>query len=557
MFYKGRENMNQSSEKTEQNRLKIRFGLKTKMIALISILIIGIFIIFGFFLHSFISNIVEDQIGKRALSVAKSVANIPDVREAFQLEDPAKAIQEIVMPIQKETEAEFIVVGNMESIRYSHPNLNHIGERMVGEDNDRALLNGESYVSTAEGSLGLSIRGKTPIFSGNGEIIGIVSVGYLSDDIQAVITDRIDSLWITIFLIILIGITGAIFIAHYIKRLLSNMEPEEISQLMIEKEAILQSTHEGIIAVDNDNLITMMNVAAQELLFQKNIEREKYIGKPIEDMIPHSNILRNIHHETRTQDKEMIFGENVVLVNKTPMNSNEAKIGTVLTFRDKTELESVIHELSIIKQYTNVQRAQTHEFSNKLYTILGLLQLNQHGEAINFIKKDSKIRQKWEHTLTNRIVDPVIHAILQGKYNQANERGINMTVHPDSQLSYRFSEEEKDVLLTVLGNLIENAIEAVKNQASDKRNIFILFTDIGDDVVIEVEDSGPGVETSDIPYIFDQDFSTKKGTDRGIGLALSYQAVRRIDGQIMLEEGDLGGACFVMIIPKKGESVDE
>lgn len=524
------------------------------MIVLISILITGIFIIFGLFLQAFISDTLENQIGKRALGVAKSVANIPQLREAFQMEEPQSVIQEIVAPIEKETEAEFIVVGNTESIRYSHPNPDNIGKRMVGEDNEQALLNGESYVSVEEGSLGLSIRGKTPVLSENGEIIGVVSVGYLNEDVQEIIKDQSQSLWITLSLIILLGVFGAIFISHYIKNMLSNMEPEEISHLIIEKEAILQSAHEGIIAVNNKGLITMMNITAQQLLFQQQVVKDNYIGKAIQDIVPGLNIPDNQGLRRGIYDREIVLGENVVLVNQTPMYRKETIIGKVLTFREKTELEGIIDELSRVKQYANAQRAQTHEFSNKLYTILGLLQLNQSQEAIDFIQKESKIRQKWQRFLTGNITDPLIQAIFEGKFNQANELGINMSIHPDSQLSYRFSEEKKDVLLTALGNLIENAIEAVKGQESDKRNISILFTDIGNDILVEVEDSGPGIATVDIPHIFDQGFSTKNGVNRGIGLALTYQAIKRIGGRIMLEESDMGGACFVMIIPKKGEA---
>lgn len=549
--------MKRISQKVQHSQPKTRFNLKVKMIALISILIIGIFIVFAFFIHSFISNTTKDQVGKRALSVAKTVANIPEIKEAFLLEDPAAVIQKIVKPIQEETEAEFIVVGNTESIRYAHPYPENIGKRMIGEDNDRALIKEESYVSTAKGSLGLSIRGKTPIYSDTGEVIGIVSVGFLNEEIQGLIATQNYEIWLTIFFIILLGIIGAISIAHYIKKLLSNLEPEEISNLMIEKESILQSTHEGIIAVDNNHQITMINTSAQQLLLKEQRDGNKYIGKSIQTIIPHSNLLSMLQHGKHVYDREMVLDKNVLLVNQTPMYRSNTLIGTVLTFRDKTELEGIIHELSRVKQYANAQRAQTHEFSNKLYTILGLLQLNQYDEAIDFIKKNSEIREKWERFLTAHLTDPIIHAILQGKFNQANELGVNMTIHPDSQLSYRFSEEEKDVLLTVLGNVIENAIEAVKNQGSDKRNVSILFTDIGEDIIIEVEDSGPGIAASAIPNIFEQGFSTKGGANRGIGLALSYQAIQRINGQITLEEGDLGGACFVMVIPKKGEQADE
>lgn len=539
--------------KRDSHQAFIRFNLRGKMIALISILIICIFIIFAFFLHWFITETTEEQLGKRALSVANSVAWIPEVREAFHLEDPASVIQEIVTPIQQQTEAEFIVVGDVESIRYSHPQPEKIGKRMVGEDNDRALLHGETYVSTAEGSLGLSIRGKTPIYSADGDIIGLVSVGFLNDDIQEIIKEQTSPLWLSLALMISLGLIGAVFIANHIKKLLHNMEPEEISQLVVQKEAILQSTHEGIIAVDTNGLVTMMNTKAQQLLFIKPGIENDYENKPLEDWLPHTRQML----DKPVHDKEMILGDTVVLVNQTPIHSKEEKLGTVLTFREKTELEGVIHELSRVKQYANAQRAQTHEFSNKLYTILGLLQLEQPEEAIDFIKKNQQIGQSWERSLTERIAEPIIHAILQGKLNQANELGVKMTIHPDSSLTYSFSEEEKDVLLTVLGNIIENAIEAVKNQAPDKRRVSILFTDIGEDIMIEVEDSGSGIRKEDEPYLFDQGFSTKKGSHRGNGLALSRQAINQIGGYILLEDSDLGGACFSIILPKKGEATNE
>ncbi|MFD2902255.1 histidine kinase, partial [Klebsiella pneumoniae] len=147
----------------------------------------------------------------------------------------------------EEVGAEFIVVGNRNGTRYSHPDANKIGKKMVGGDNDRALLHGQSYISKKEGSLGLSIRGKAPIYA-NQEIIGVVSVGFLNDSSQDITTNQSKSIWYTLGIIVLIGIIGAIIISYHIKRLLYNMEPEEISHLYLQNEAILQSTHEGIIA---------------------------------------------------------------------------------------------------------------------------------------------------------------------------------------------------------------------------------------------------------------------------------------------------------------------
>lgn len=535
----------------------IKFNLNVKMIGLISLLIVGIFIVFAGFLHSFISNTIEDQVGKRALSVARSVAEIPEVRAAFQLEDPASVIQETVAPIRDETGAEFIVVGNRDGIRYSHPNQERIGEEMIGGDNERALQDGEEYVSRSTGSLGLSIRGKVPVLSESGDIIGVVSVGFLNEDVQSIIANQSQSLWITLLAVVLLGIAGAIFIAGYIKKLLSNMEPEEISDLLLQKEAIMQSTHEGMIAVDNEGIITMMNKAANDILFNETQQTGDYAGKPISELLPHTAFSDVLENGESRYDKEMILGESIVLINQVPLYREGTIAGAVSTFRRKTEMEHVTRELQQIKQYANTQRAQTHEFSNKLYTILGLLQLNQYQQAIDFIKKERNIQQERSHFLTQNVADPVVQGMLQGKINQGNELAIDISIHPDSQLNHQYHGIKQEALITGLGNMLENAIESVKHNQEEEKQITIFFTDLGDDVVMEVDDSGPGITEEDATYIFEQGYSTKEKENGGTGLALSRHIVRQAGGEIMLEEGEMGGACFVMIIPKNGGNIDE
>ncbi|MGG3835844.1 sensor histidine kinase [Paenibacillus thiaminolyticus] len=530
--------------------LTLKCNLRLKMILLISLLIIGICAIFGVFLERFIWNMAEDQTGKRALNLAQSVANIPEIQKAFRLDKPSVVIQPIVQPIQRETGAEFIVVGNTQEIRQSHPNLSIIGAKMVGSDNNRALLHGESYVSKKEGTLGLSIRGKVPIFD-EGKIVGVVSVGFLNNDVHRIVADQSKALWLTLSLIILFGIAGAIFIASYIKRLLHNMEPEEISHLYLQKEAILQSTHEGIIAVDNDGAITAMNKAAKEILFTDMAQQQtNYAGASIQQIVPSLN--RHGKQRSRLVNREMVLGEDVVLVNQTPIVSENAATGSVYTFRTKTELETVTEELSRIKQYANAQRAQTHEYSNKLHIILGLIQNQRHKEAIDFIKKESNMQQARLTFLSEKVADPLLQALLQGKFNQANELGISMVIHADSRLEGSIAEEKQDALLTALGNVIENALEAVKQKEDGQRKVAIFFTDIGEDCIFEIEDSGPGVAEADIPRIFEQGFSTKQGSHRGTGLALSKLMLNGVGGEILLEagEGELGGACFMIMMPK-------
>ncbi|GAE36616.1 ATP-binding protein [Halalkalibacter akibai] len=531
------------------NKPHVKLKLKMKMILLIGLLIISMFSVMGIFLHYFFSDTLETQLGERALSVATSVALIPELREAFALENPSDVIQPLVTPIKEATGAEFIVVGNASEIRYSHPLQEKIGQKMVGEDNQPALLHGESYVSKAFGSLGYSIRGKVPIFTEDGEIIGVVSVGYLIEDVKSMISTYSRELWFILFLFIGLGMVGAIFIARYIKRLLFGLEPEEISHLLLQKETILQSTHEGIIAVNRYGVITLINTAAQKLLFDHN-DYDHFIGKPIKEILPASTLTDVLQTGESQFDKEVQIGKHTILVNRVPIFYGKTLIGAVSTFRNKTEIDRLTKELTKIKQYADALRAQTHEFSNKLYTILGLIQLEKKEEAVAFIKKENNMQQEWIHFLLEKVPDPMVNAILLGKLNQAMEQRVELSIHPDSQMTQPLSHEKRDILVTVLGNLLQNAIEATKLNEEKVKKITVFFTDIGNEILFEIEDSGPGIPVELADKIFTQGFSTKKGINRGIGLALTKQALLDVGGDIFLEEGDLDGACFVFTIPK-------
>ena len=259
-------------------------NFKLKMILVIGALIIAVILMIGLFIGHFFSETMEAQVGERALSVAESVAHIPELVEAFRHEDPASIINPLVAPIQKTTKAEFIVVGNTEEVRYAHPNTDQIGKKMVGEDNERALVHGESYVSQAVGSLGSSVRAKVPVYM-DGKIVGVVSVGFLVNDIQSIIKSYNNHLWIVLLTIASVAVIGAILIASYIKKVLFGLEPEEIAHLFFQKEAILQSTHEGIVAVNQNGMITMINIAAQQLLFNQDIHTKQYEGMSLQDIV--------------------------------------------------------------------------------------------------------------------------------------------------------------------------------------------------------------------------------------------------------------------------------
>ncbi|KAB2336108.1 sensor histidine kinase [Cytobacillus depressus] len=537
--------------KTDVRNLHIKpdviVNLKIKMILLIGILIMAVVIIIGFFIEYFVSDTLEAEMGQRALSVAETVAHIPELMEAFSGEDPASIINPMIAPIKESTGAEFIVVGNTDEIRYAHPIPDRLGKKMVGGDNERALVFGESYVSKAVGSLGSSLRAKVPVYS-DGKIVGVVSVGFLADDIRSITRTYNEHFWIVLLLIAGIAIIGAVVIASYIKKLLFGMEPEEIAHLLFQKETILQSTHEGIIALNQHGIITMLNSTAEQLLFNSQISAEQYLGKKIQTVLPEPHLFEYLSDANGQSNREMVIGNHIVFVNSVPIYFEQSFMGTVSTLRNKTEIELLAKELDRVKQYANALRAQTHEFSNKLYTIVGLLHLGKKRQAIDYILKESNLQKKWADLLIQKIADPLVSGLLIGKLNQANELGIELSIHSDSVLKSLLCEKQSKALLTAIGNLIDNAMDAVKMKST--RTITIFFTDIGDDIIFEIEDSGEGIPEELSMKIFEQGFSLKEGNHRGFGLALTKQLISEVKGALFLEEGELGGACFVVSIPK-------
>ena len=487
-------------------RPNVKINLKMKMIFLITILIVGVITVIGFFVHYFISDTLEIEMGERALSVAESVAQIPEVRYAFQKDDSQVLIQSIVKPIEEATGAEFIVIGNRDEIRFTHPVVDKIGKKMVGEDNERALHQGESYVSKATGSLGSSLRAKVPIILDD-EIVGVVSVGFLVGDIQSIIYNYIKELWYVLILIGIAGVFGAVLLASYIKKMLFGLEPEEIAHLLFQKETILQSTYEGILAVDQNGIITMINTAAENLVNEQKPLDTNYLGKTIQQVLPYSKIAEALQDGKSRYNHEMIVGKQIVFINIVPIYVEEIFMGVVASFRNKTEIKALTNELSKVQGYANALRAQTHEFSNKLHTILGLLLLKKPEEAIEFIRLEKNIQEEWIHAVIEKVADPLISGILIGKLNVAHELQIDLSIHPDSNLKTDLSDGQVEALLTALGNLIENAIDAVKEQSPSNRKITVFFTDVGNDIIFEIEDSGSGILEEHIQFIFNQGFS--------------------------------------------------
>ncbi|HEX5563511.1 MAG TPA: sensor histidine kinase [Sporosarcina sp.] len=508
-------------------------------------------IIIGVSFYFTMSQGIEKQIGIRALSIAKTTAARPDVRAAFEEDDPSRLLQPIAEAVRRQTGAEYVVIGNSEGIRYAHPVVERIGQKMVGDDNERALHLGESYVSKATGTLGPALRGKTPVFNDEGEIIGVVSVGYLNEDISSIFFQYIDNISYIVLIAIGLGIIGSSFLSRNIKKELFDLEPTEIANLFTERNALIESVREGIIMVDAKGIITTANAAAYDTLSIPGGQTD-LIGRSIQEVLPNSLLPKVLETGERHLDRPMEIHGRKIIVNRIPIRADEQVIGAVSTFRLQSEIDQLSMELSQVKRYTEALRAQTHEYNNFLYTISGLIQLHSYDEALSLIHDETAEHQSLIQFVTKRLQDPFLGGIVIGFFNRARELKVRFLLDEDSFLKELPGHLEKTHFVSVIGNLVTNAFEAVEMNPEAKRMVRLFIFDNGDEILFEVEDSGKGIADELLDDLFREKVSTKDVEDRGYGLMKVAENVEDLGGSITVEKGDLGGALFIISIPKRG-----
>lgn len=513
---------------------------------LIALFILIVFLVASYFI---ISKVVENEIGERALSVAKVTANHPDIIEGLKQPETTEALQQLALQIQQTVGAEYVVIGDENEIRYAHPVQERIGERMVGDDNFAALVEGQSYISVAEGTLGEALRAKAPVKDEQGTIIGVVSVGFLYEKIFS--TNILYSKYLGI--IFLITIIFASLIATYfsnkIKKQLLNYEPQEIVTILTERNTILESIREGIIMVDERGVITLSNQSANAILGRNT----SVVGKNISEVIPNTRLLKVMESGKEQLNRMMTINGVKTLVNRVPIVNNGKIIGAVSSFRPFEEIDLVANELSQVKQYIESLRAQTHEYNNFLYTISGLLQLQEYEEVLHLIHSERLGNHVLISFINELIKDTFISGLMIGFYNRAKELKVTLILDEDSYCGKLGHLMEKHLLISILGNLVTNAFEAVEELDEEERFVRIYIYEYEKEVVCEVEDSGGGIDEQVIHHLFDKKRSTKDENTRGYGLYIVEESLKRLNGSIAIETGELGGALFIVSIPKEGE----
>jgi two-component system CitB family sensor kinase len=485
---------------------------------------------------------LDDQFGQRALAIAKSVAADPVVVAATAAKTRGGALQERALGVQERTDALFVVITDDNSIRLAHPTPAEIGKR-VSTPADRALAGFDDVSTVASGTLGLSVRSKTPIWQGT-RVVGEVSVGF---EVAQPISAFNRKLAITLLFAggaLLLGAGASALLNRRLRRVTHGLEPHELTELLYEREAVLHGIGEGVLAVDVANRVSVRNDEAERLL-----GTELPIGAALAELELSPRLHKAVAEGRPVDNLLAVAGNRVLVINSRAVRLDDRPIGTVLTFRDRTDLDTLTRELDGIRALSDGLRAQRHEFANRLHTLYGLLQLGHHTEAVEYLQTLTDSSSARPSELGAAVADPYLQALLVAKTEQAQEKGLTLKLADDTWVPAAVTDPI--AANTVIGNLVDNALHAARMGPRRPATVELGLLADGGTLHVSVVDSGPGVPADLRRTLFDEGVSTKLAPGHGLGLALARQAARARGGDVWLADPGAGetGALFVANLP--------
>jgi two-component system CitB family sensor kinase len=486
------------------------------------------------------------QYEQRSLMLAETLASQPSIVDAVVHGQPGGEAQRLAMAARHRTGALFVVITNARGIRYSHPHPWMIGLPVQDDPEPPAsesFRTGQPWTGIQHGTLGLVAAGKTPLWEGR-TLVGEVSVGFWAGKVSRQLASTLPSLAIYLLGVLAVGVLAALGLARRLKRQTFGLELGEIAGLLQEREAMLHGIREAVLGYDRGERVILANDAAQRLLRLP----PDFLGRPLSELLPPGRLGDIVRGEISGSDLLVLSEDRVLVVNRMPIELEHRRhLGWVVTFHDQTESESLKRELDEAIGLTEALRAQSHEFANRMHTLVGLVELGQYGEAIRFVTDVSAARDALTEQLKAAIRDPKLVALTLAKSSLAEERGVQLRVAGDCRVDADLTDVT--AVLTVTGNLIDNAIEATA-QAPGPRWVELTVVSAGENLMIRVRDSGPGVPDGMREAIFTDGFTSKSsptGARRGLGLALVRQITERRGG--MVSVGRDGGAVFTAVLP--------
>jgi two-component system sensor histidine kinase DctS len=525
-----------------------RLSIHSKVTALTFFIVCFSLLLAGIVLVGNAMKSKKEDLQEKSMLTARTVAELPYLKEKITGSSFERgSINEIVERMRIVNNANYIVVLDMKGTRLSHPVKKKLGMLSHGKDEGPAFAE-NSYTSLAKGEIGTVIRSFVPVMGNNHEQVGVVIAGYKMPSFGEVLFDVKVEIWITGALCLLFGGWGAWLLAQHVRKQMFSLEPHEIARLFVERTETFNAMHEGVIAINNEEKITIFNDKAKQMIgITGNVN-----GLYIQDVIPDTYLTEILRLNRPIFNKELQLGNISIMSNRVPIVVNARTVGALAIFQDRTEVKKMAEELTGVKAYVSALRVQNHEHMNKLHTIAGLIQLGNKEKALDYVFHVTEEQEELMSFLMKRIKDDNVSGLLLSKVSRGRELGIEVNIDRNSTLNQLPAYLDHHDAVIILGNLIENAFDSFKNMKREEKEIYISIEQNAESLSILIEDNGCGIHKKDLPFLFDQGFSTKGESGRGIGLYLIREMVQKGNGTIDVETEVGKGSSFVITLATEG-----
>ncbi len=485
---------------------------------------------------------LQDKIDDTLRSMVTTLADSPSVYESLTVGvcDP-ELMDYLDDLVDTMNDLDIITIADENATRIYHVNKDRIGEQFVGGDEGR-VLNGERYFSNATGTMGYQHRYFCPVYGRDGTVIGFVMASTTQSRLDALRNSIASTYGKLLLILTLCTLVFSAVLAIYLNRVLRGARPEDVMKTYLTQNDVLNSLDEGLISLDPRGQVRLVNQAAEETLGRRE---ETLLGMNVDDLLlgEDGETLKGMEGENLPTSRSNI------LVNSLQIKNSTRWARQVLILKDKSELRRQAEQLGGTRHIVSALRANNHEFLNKLQVIAGFLQMDRPQEALAYIGHLSE-----EHAQTITPVMQLIHnanvaALILGKLENMRELDIRLTLLANSCLPEHSRYLSTHELVTVVGNLLENAIEAVNAQPPGAdRSVVMQITEDETGLLIVLSDSGVGIQETDLPHIYESGFSTKANHGRGVGMVLIKSVVDRHGGILEVDSEPGSGTTFTLII---------
>jgi sensor histidine kinase regulating citrate/malate metabolism len=484
----------------------------------------------------------QDTTAQRVIAVARSVAASPLVRSAVTAPEanPSAVLQPYAEQVRRDTGTDFVVVMTTKGIRYSHPKPELIGHRFSGHID--AAVAGGVVLETYGGSFGLSERAVVPVRADGGPVIALVSVGVTRDNISRELAQQVPMLLVAGIVALLLAAAGSALISRRLRRLTHGMAPDELARMYEFYDAVLHAVREGLVLLDLEGRLMLANDEARRLLDLPEV----WTGRRLDELGLPAPMTDALDGGREVHDAIHLTSNRVLVVSQAAARWEGRELGTVLTLRDHTDLQALTGELDSARGLAEALRSQAHEAANRLHSVISLIELGRSDQALTFATAELAMAQRLTDMVVSAVDEPVLAALLLGKAAEANERGVELEVDPASTVPEGVIPARD--LVTVVGNLLDNAIDAAAAAPGPRRVGFSSWIEdtqsvhgIASTLVLQISDTGAGMDDLSASRAFTRGWSTKTGhrlVGHGLGLALVGQTTHRHHGTVEVGRAD-------------------